>query len=112
MVAVVSGQLLNNRSTLENQFGTYWYHTHYSTTNGDGPVGPLIIHSPDEVRMQKYYDFDQVVLMQDWYHDYSQALLPAYLASGSENGEPVPDNGLIQVSRENIPWTISICVEY
>lgn len=48
--------------------------------------------------MQKYYDVDQVVLMQDWYHDYSQALLPGYLASGSENGEPVPDNGLIQVS--------------
>ncbi|EXJ58514.1 hypothetical protein A1O7_05940 [Cladophialophora yegresii CBS 114405] len=82
--------------TLENQFGTYWYHTHYSTTNGDGPVGPLVIHSPDEVKMQKYYDVDQVVLLQDWYHDYSQALLPDYLASGSENGEPVPDNGLIQ----------------
>ncbi len=48
--------------------------------------------------MQNYYDVDQVVLMQDWYHDYSQALLPGYLASGSENGEPVPDNGLIQVS--------------
>ena len=64
---------------------------------GDGPVGPMIIHSPDEVKMQKYYDVDQVVLIQDWYHDYSQALLPGYLASGSENGEPVPDNGLIQV---------------
>lgn len=100
MIPVVSDQPLNGRSTLENQFGTYWYHTHYSTTNGDGPVGPLVIHSPDEVEMQKYYDFDQVVLMQDWYHDYSQALLPAYLASGSENGEPVPDNGLIQVSLE------------
>jgi FtsP/CotA-like multicopper oxidase with cupredoxin domain len=64
---------------------------------GDGPVGPLIIHSPEEVQMQKYYDVDQVVLMQDWYHDYSQVLLPDYLASGDENSEPVPDNGLIQV---------------
>jgi FtsP/CotA-like multicopper oxidase with cupredoxin domain len=82
--------------TLENQFGTYWYHTHYSSTNGDGPVGPLIIHSPQEVQMQKDYDVDQIVLMQDWYHDYSPGLLPGYLASGSENGEPVPDNGLIQ----------------
>lgn len=82
--------------TVDNQFGTYWYHTHYSTTNGDGPVGPLIIHSPDEVKLHQYYDYDQVVLMQDWYHDYSQGLLPGYLASGSENGEPVPDNGLIQ----------------
>ena len=82
--------------TLNNQFGTYWYHTHYSTLNGDGPVGPLIIHAPEEIEMQKNYDFDQVVFIQDWYHDYSQALLPAYLASGNENSEPVPDNGLIQ----------------
>ncbi|OAL33415.1 hypothetical protein AYO20_07271 [Fonsecaea nubica] len=82
--------------TVENQFGTYWYHTHYSTTNGDGPVGPLIIHSPDELKLQKLYDVDQVMLIQDWYHDYSQALLPDYLSSGNENSEPVPDNGLIQ----------------
>lgn len=82
--------------TVDNQFGTYWYHTHYSTANGDGPVGPLIIHAPEEVDLQKQYDVDQVVLLQDWYHDFSEALTPAYLASGNENAEPVPDSGLIQ----------------
>ncbi|KAK7903304.1 hypothetical protein LTR67_001322 [Exophiala xenobiotica] len=82
--------------TVDNQFGTYWYHTHYSTANGDGPVGPLIIHAPEEVELQKHYDIDQVVLLQDWYHDYSEALIPGYLASDNENAEPVPDNGLIQ----------------
>ena len=42
------------------------------------------------------YDFDQVVLLQDYYHDLSTALLPGYLTSGNENAEPLPDNGLIQ----------------
>ncbi|KIX04862.1 uncharacterized protein Z518_05733 [Rhinocladiella mackenziei CBS 650.93] len=82
--------------TVENQFGTYWYHTHYSTANGDGPVGPLIVHAPEEGELQKLYEVDQIILLQDWYHAYSEALLPGYLASGNENTEPVPDNGLIQ----------------
>jgi len=62
----------------------------------DGLVGPLIIHAPEEAEVQQSYDFDQVVLIQDWYHDLSAALLPDYLSSGNENAEPVPDSGLIQ----------------
>jgi FtsP/CotA-like multicopper oxidase with cupredoxin domain len=82
--------------TLENQYGTYWYHSHTSTQYTDGLVGPLIIHAPEEASVRQAYDFDQVVLLSDWYHDLSAALLPGYLASGNENLEPVPDNGLIQ----------------
>ena len=82
--------------TLENQYGTYWYHSHYSTQYTDGLVGPLIIHAPEEASVREGYDFDQVVLLSDWYHDLSASLLPGYLASGNENLEPVPDNGLIQ----------------
>lgn len=62
----------------------------------DGIIGPLIVHAPEEVQTQQMYDFDQVVVLNDWYHDLSAALLPGYLASGNENNEPVPDNGLIQ----------------
>jgi hypothetical protein len=82
--------------TVENQFGTYWYHAHHSTQYTDGLVAPFIVHSPEEAALQKDYDFDQIILLQDWYHDLSTALLPGYLASGNENAEPVPDNGLIQ----------------
>ena len=35
-------------------------------------------------------------MLQDYYHDLSAALLPGYFASGNENSEPPPDNGLIQ----------------
>ena len=82
--------------TIENQYGTYWYHSHYGTQYTDGLVGPLIVHAPEEKQAQQSYDYDQVVLLQDWYHDFSQTLLPGYLASGNENVEPVPDSGLIQ----------------
>ena len=82
--------------TVENQFGTYWYHAHHSTQYTDGLVAPFIVHSPAEAALQKDYDYDQIILLQDWYHDLSTALLPAYFASGNENAEPVPDNGLIQ----------------
>lgn len=82
--------------TIPNQYGTYWYHSHFSTQYTDGLVGPLVIHAPEEKTAQKDYDFDQIILLTDWYHDLSAALLPTYLAPGAENNEPVPDNGLIQ----------------
>ena len=70
---------------------------HLGTQYMDGIVGPLIIHAPEEVQwQQEYYDYDQVIMVSEWYHDLTSALLPGYLASGAENNEPVPDNGLIQ----------------
>jgi FtsP/CotA-like multicopper oxidase with cupredoxin domain len=82
--------------TVENQYGTYWYHAHFSTQYVDGIVGPLVIHAPEEAQVRAQYDYDQVVLLQDWYHDLTSSLIPEYFASGNENAEPVPDNGLIQ----------------
>ncbi|KAI9745890.1 MAG: hypothetical protein M1818_000571 [Claussenomyces sp. TS43310] len=82
--------------TVENQYGTHWYHSHFSTQYADGLVGPLVVHAPEEAEAQKGYEHDQIILLSDWYHDLTAALLPAYLAPGNENNEPVPDNGLIQ----------------
>jgi FtsP/CotA-like multicopper oxidase with cupredoxin domain len=82
--------------TVENQFGTFWYHSHTSTQYLDGLAGPLIVHAPEEATYRQAYDHDQVVIIQDFYHNMSSDLLPGYLASGNENTEPVPDNGLIQ----------------
>lgn len=89
--------------TVENQFGTFWYHSHTSTQYMDGLVGPFIVHAPEEATYQQMYDTDQVVLIQDWYHNISAELLPGYLAPGNENTEPVPDNGLIQGTALWVP---------
>ncbi len=77
------------------QYGTYWYHSHSGTQYTDGILGPLIIHGPAEAETRKLYTHDRVVLVQDWYHDFSTVNLEVYLAPENENAEPVPDNGLI-----------------
>ncbi|KAK4234026.1 multicopper like protein [Achaetomium macrosporum] len=88
------GQSLVYNFSLD-QFGTYWYHSHYGTQYLDGILGPLIIHAPAEDEVRKLYDRDRVVLIQDWYHDFSQVNLQTYLAPDNENTEPIPDNGLV-----------------
>ncbi len=88
------GQSLVYNFTLE-QFGTYWYHSHSGMQYTDGILGPLIIHAPAEADSRKLYDHDRVVLIQDWYHDFSSINLDDYLGPENENTEPVPDNGLV-----------------
>ncbi|TPX32371.1 hypothetical protein SmJEL517_g04551 [Synchytrium microbalum] len=83
--------------TVPDQYGTFWWHAHASTQYNDGIVGPLIIHSPSDP-LQNTYDKDVVILLTDWYHDFSQSLVATYLTTGLPNNpsaEPVPDNGLI-----------------
>lgn len=72
--------------------GTYWYHAHFSTTRTDGLFGPLVVHARAAPRAP---GSDRIVMVQDWYHDLSAALLPRYLAPGNENAEPVPNGALI-----------------
>ncbi|KAB5523108.1 multicopper like protein [Coniochaeta sp. 2T2.1] len=89
------GQSFVYNFTIDNQFGTYWYHSHYGTQYLDGILGPLIVHAPEEADARKLYDQDRVVLVQDWYHDFSTVNLGNYLVPDNENSEPIPDNGLI-----------------
>lgn len=59
------------------QYGTTWYHSHYSLQYGDGMVGPITIHGPHSA------DYDEPkdpLLMTDWNHrsgfqDFQQELL-------------------------------------
>ncbi|KAI5845264.1 multicopper oxidase-domain-containing protein [Morchella snyderi] len=77
--------------TVARTAGTFWYHAHFSTTRIDGVFGPLVIHAPDEPAVSS----DRVLMVHDYYHDLSAALLHAYLAPDNENAEPVPDGALI-----------------
>jgi FtsP/CotA-like multicopper oxidase with cupredoxin domain len=46
------------------QYGTSWYHSHYSVQYGDGLVGPIIINGPAPAN----YDIDLGALpLTDWY---------------------------------------------
>ena len=78
------------------QHGTYWYHAHQGVQASDGLVGPFVIHSKAEKRLETIpYDTDQVVMVSDHYHNLSSELMMKYLASDAENAEPVPNGALI-----------------
>ncbi|KAF7892221.1 uncharacterized protein EAF01_010301 [Botrytis porri] len=48
------------------QYGTTWYHSHFSLQYGDGLFGPLIINGPATAD----YDEDAgVIFLQDWAHE-------------------------------------------
>lgn len=72
------------------QFGTSWYHSHFSCQYGDGIVGPIVIQGPSTAN----FDLDVGALpITDWYYATVNSL-----ASVTEhrNGLPsVADNGLI-----------------
>lgn len=53
--------------TLINPF----FKSDLSMERGDGFQGPIIISDPendDEKQLEKMYDGDEVVFLQDWYH--------------------------------------------
>ena len=47
------------------QYGTSWYHSHYSLQYGEGLLGPLTIHGPSS---GDYDEAKSPVMMSDWSH--------------------------------------------
>lgn len=93
---IAPGRSFTYEFQVKNQYGTYWYHAHQGAQSSDGLVGPLIIHSREEKRLELIpYESDQVVMVSDHYHNLTSQLMMQYLASDSENAEPVPNGALI-----------------
>ncbi|UZJ55563.1 hypothetical protein CBS101457_004883 [Exobasidium rhododendri] len=81
------------------QFGSFWWHSHSSTQYTDGILGPMIIHSTRDPYVRGV-DFasEQIIFLQDWYHDRSETIAAALLTSDGYNGQqasPSPQSGLI-----------------
>ncbi|KAJ5722107.1 multicopper oxidase [Penicillium malachiteum] len=57
-----------------DQYGTGWYHSHYSAQYDDGLYGPMIIYGP--VQPEVKYDYDLgPIMISDYYHiSYYKAL--------------------------------------
>jgi FtsP/CotA-like multicopper oxidase with cupredoxin domain len=70
------------------QYGSSWYHSHFSLQAWDGVFGGIVIRGPATAN----YDTDLGNLfLNDWSHKTSDVM---YL-SAEENGPPTLDNGLI-----------------
>lgn len=72
------------------QYGTSWWHSHFSASYGEGCLGPIIINGPATAN----YDMDLGALpITDWYYKPVSALA-AYNAHNFV-APPTGDNGLI-----------------
>ena len=78
------------------QFGTSWYHSHWSAQYGEGVVGTIIINGPATAN----YDVDLGVLpLTDWY--YRPLFELNEQAQHSTTGPPAANNLLVNGTHIN-----------
>ncbi|KAI2623780.1 multicopper oxidase [Xylaria nigripes] len=70
------------------QYGTTWYHSHYSLQAWNGVFGPIVIRGPASAP----YDEDKgPIVLSDWTHQTTDELY----GKASTGGPPTQNNGLI-----------------
>ena len=89
--------------TVDDQVGTYWYHSHTTGQYGDGMRGVFIIEDDDFP-----YDYDEEVVMTlgEHYHESADVLIPKFMSRFNPTGaEPIPANFLVNETRNNT-WKV------
>lgn len=94
--------------TVDDQHGSYWYHSHTKSQYMDGMRAAFIIQDEDYPYKKGIdYDEEQTITLTEWYHDLTDDLLPAFLNKFNPTGaEPIPQNFLL-----NNTMNASISVE-
>ncbi|KAH6696779.1 multicopper oxidase-domain-containing protein [Plectosphaerella plurivora] len=76
-----------------HQYGSSWYHSHYSVQYADGAAGPMTIHGPSSA------DWDEAVspplIMTDWYHNSASSVV----SGGDSGGKDILLNGLGDITK-------------
>lgn len=91
---------------VDDQVGTYWYHSHSGSQYSDGLRGMFIIE--EESRDLYPFEFDQEVPLSicDWYHAESLVIMHEFLSRYNPTGaEPIPQNSLFNDTR-NVTWNV------
>ncbi|KAI1177661.1 multicopper oxidase [Nemania sp. FL0916] len=71
-----------------SQYGTTWYHSHFSLQAWNGVFGGILIRGPASA---PYNEDKGVILLSDWLHETTDSLYDA----ASTGGPPQANNGLI-----------------
>ncbi|KAK0711770.1 multicopper oxidase-domain-containing protein [Lasiosphaeris hirsuta] len=80
------------------QYGTSWYHSHYSNQYGNGVVGSLIVHGPASAD----YDIDLgPYMMNDYYYETADRL--TLKAELSANGGPPDSDNIVFRGKAKAP---------
>ncbi|KIW94119.1 uncharacterized protein Z519_05435 [Cladophialophora bantiana CBS 173.52] len=91
------------------QYGTSWYHSHYSLQYAAGALGPLTVYGPTS----KNYDHQLYpVIMTDWLH---QSVYQKWDASIQKSGKPIfvdniLQNGIEGTSSHIYPLFVKVCL--
>lgn len=79
-----------------DEYGTFWWHSHVHVQRGEGLFGGLVVHKPQEDLAGAGAAEDEVLLLVgDWFHRKQKDVLAWYDDAGSFGNEPVPDSLLI-----------------
>ncbi|KAG8743082.1 laccase, partial [Ceratobasidium sp. 428] len=99
---------------LDQQTGTFWYHSHLSSQYVDGLRGALVIYDPQDPQ-RNLYDVDDattIITLEDWYHLPAPTLQAQFLSTNNTAlAAPVPDSALINgrgryIGGPTVPRTV------
>ncbi|KAM0490723.1 hypothetical protein ACHAP8_011268 [Fusarium lateritium] len=76
----------------DDEYGTFWWHSHSDVQRADGLWGGLVVHSPDEINQPLE---DYLIMISDWFHRNQTEVLSWFADASSRGNEPVPDSLLV-----------------
>lgn len=96
---IPAGGELTYRFKIENQCGSYWWHSHSKMQYTDGLYGALIVHCKNApYKKCRDYDDERIFMFADNYHDFADVIVEQLLSAEGYNGTaaaPSPQSGLI-----------------
>ena len=100
------GETMLYNFTVDEQVGSYWYHSHTSGQYGDGMRGVFIIEEPSKEDYPYDYDEEVILTLNEHYHEESDDLMPKFLSRFNPTGaELIPQNILFNETR-NVTWKV------
>lgn len=93
--------------TVENNVGSYWYHSHTLGQYQDGFRAMFIINDGEDNKdFPQEYDEEVIVSLADWYGETVDVLAPKFLSVNNPTGaEPIPRNLIIN-NTMNLTWNV------
>lgn len=82
------------------QYGTSWYHSHYSSQYSDGVLAPMVIHGPQS---EDWDEELEPIVVTDWTHKSAFELFHQELKNGPP---PKADSILVNGvgTTDCVPW--------
>ncbi|KAL7948812.1 multicopper oxidase [Trichoderma barbatum] len=79
----------------DDEYGTFWWHSHSQLQRADGLFGGLVIHEPRQRNPDTPVQDEALLLIGDWFHRKQSDVLAWYSSPASAGNEPVPDSMVI-----------------